>query len=261
MNVQLKERSGAFDPPIDYKPDGAALPVIDADEFVKVVETRRSVRRFTEEVVPDAIIRRCLDLALLSANSCNLQPWEFVAIKTPEIRAEVNRACLKQNAVRTAPALLAIVARTDTFRQNAADMLDHWPEPEIPKPVRAAFSTTMPFQYSLGWCGLKGLYKRFLYWKASRQSPTWRGPVNRAERREWATKTTALAAQTLMLALRAFGYDTCPIEGFDRPLAKRILNLSEGEEIIMFIAIGKRAGNGIYHKRARLPNDRFIREV
>lgn len=41
----------------------------------------------------------------------------------------------------------------------------------------------------------------------------------------WATKSTALAAQNLMLALRAHGYDSCPMEGFDEHRVKKLLNL------------------------------------
>jgi len=256
----VKERLGAFDPPPGYRSDAVQdLPEINSAEFIKVVESRRSVRRFTETPVPKEILQRCIELALLSPNSCNLQPWEFIILETPALRDKINRACLSQNAARTAPSMLAIVARTDTWRQNAADMLDIWPDNPVPPAVRTAFSKNLPFQYRLGGFGLVGLYKRYIYWKQSRKHPIWRGPVTGAERREWATKTTALAAQTLMLALRAHGYDTCPIEGFDRPRAKKLLGLSKHQEIIMFMAAGHRADDGVYEQRVRLPSDRFIK--
>lgn len=259
MTRTTKERLGAFDPPAGYNSGTEpVLPDINADEFIKVVESRRSVRRFTGTPVPDDVMRRCLELALLSPNSCNLQPWEFLVISSPALREKVNTACLSQNAARTAPNMLAIVARTDTWRQNAADMLDIWPDKPVPPAVRSAFSRNLPFQYRLGGLGLFGLYKRYIYWKQSRKHPIWRGPVTGAERREWATKTTALAAQTLMLALRAHEYDTCPIEGFDRPMAKKLLKLSRHQEIVMFLAAGKRASDGVYEQRVRLPSDRFI---
>ena len=31
----------------------------------------------------------------------------------------------------------------------------------------------------------------------------------------WAHKSTALACENLMLSLRAYGYDSCPMEGMD----------------------------------------------
>ena len=47
------------------------------DEFEKVARSRRSTRVFSGETVPENVMRRCIDLALLAPNSSNLQPWEF----------------------------------------------------------------------------------------------------------------------------------------------------------------------------------------
>ncbi|HET8705473.1 MAG TPA: nitroreductase family protein, partial [Pseudomonadales bacterium] len=60
------------------------LPTIDVEEFRKVVRSRRSVRRFLPDPVPDDVLNECLDLAMLAPNSSNLQPWEFYVIKSPE---------------------------------------------------------------------------------------------------------------------------------------------------------------------------------
>ena len=259
-NFKDGEMRNPFAPPKGYQPT-ESLPTIDTDEFIKVVETRRAVRRFTQEAVPEEIIDRCLELALLSPNSCNLQPWEFVKINNEKIREEINIACMNQNSARTAPNMIAVVARTDTWKRNAVDMLKYWPEPEVPKAVEKMLTKDIVFQYDLGWFGLKGIFKRLVYRAIGLKQPIWQGPVTIAEREEWATKTTALAAQTLMLAVRAFGYDTCPIEGFDRRRVDRILNLSKEEKVIMFVSIGKRAEDGLYQQRVRLPNSQFIREV
>ncbi len=47
------------------------------DDFYSVVRRRRSVRQYTDNPVPDAVIVRALEAALLAPNSSNLQPWEF----------------------------------------------------------------------------------------------------------------------------------------------------------------------------------------
>ncbi len=65
------------------------LPEIDVKEFEMVVETHRSIRRFTDEPVPDEIPNRCLDLAMLAPNSCNLQPWEFYIIKGTTVKKKL----------------------------------------------------------------------------------------------------------------------------------------------------------------------------
>ena len=61
-------------PELDYS---EPAPEINTEEFIKVVESRRSVRVYTEENIPEEIMQKCLDLALLAPNSSNLQAWEF----------------------------------------------------------------------------------------------------------------------------------------------------------------------------------------
>ena len=55
----------------DYR-DEAVAPQTSIEEFRKIVESRRSVRRFTDDPVPDAVVEDCLDLAMLAPNSSNL---------------------------------------------------------------------------------------------------------------------------------------------------------------------------------------------
>ena len=76
--------------------------------------------------------------------------------------------------------------------------------------------------------------------------------------RVWAHKTTALACQNLMLSLRAYGYDSCPMEGMDSKKIRKMLGLPKRAEVCMVIGIGKRADNGVYGKRFRLKSDEFI---
>ena len=77
----------------------------------------------------------------------------------------------------------------------------------------------------------------------------------------WAHKSTALACQTLMLSLRAFGYDSCPMEGIDSFRIKKLLKLPKKAQICMVISAGRRADNGVYGKRFRLNKERFIKII
>ena len=54
-------------------------PAIDTDkkEFIKVVNSRRSVRVFTDDPVDPDDLKECLEIALLAPTSSNLQCWEF----------------------------------------------------------------------------------------------------------------------------------------------------------------------------------------
>ncbi|MBR7518438.1 nitroreductase family protein, partial [Mycobacterium tuberculosis] len=81
-----------------------------------LIESRRAVRRFLPEPVPDKVIRDCLELAVLAPNSCNLQPWSFQVVRDPALLARLHPVCMSQNAAK-APLIIAVLARPDTWRQ------------------------------------------------------------------------------------------------------------------------------------------------
>ena len=67
-------------------------------------------------------------------------------------------------------------------------------------------------------------------------------PLSRQDLFKWATKSTSLACQNLMIAAEALGMNTCPMEGFDGRRLSRYLGLSgRHHEIVMVIAIGKKS--------------------
>ena len=46
-------------------------------DFFGLANKRRSVRKFTDDPIPEEVMRKTLDVSLLAANSSNLQPWEM----------------------------------------------------------------------------------------------------------------------------------------------------------------------------------------
>jgi len=64
-----------------------------------------------------------------------------------------------------------------------------------------------------------------------------------------------------MLALRAYGFDSCPMEGMDPERIRRMLDLPRAAEVCMVISAGKRAPNGVYGNRIRFDQDFFVKEV
>ena len=57
--------------------------------------------------------------------------------------------------------------------------------------------------------------------------------------RDEAMRSCGLAGQTIMLAAKAMGYDSCPMDGFDFDAAAKLIDLPGDHIITMFIAIGK----------------------
>lgn len=235
-------------------PDLACGPA----QLRQLIEQRRSVRRFTDEPVPDAVLRDCLELASLAPNSCNLQPWSFQVIRDPALRQRLHEVCLKQNAARTAPVLIAVLARPDTWRESCAAILDQWPEANVPDKVRDFYQRTAPFQYNQGAFGLRGLFKRALYSVVGLHRALMRQPNSHAEMRLWAVKSTSLAAQNLILALQSHGYATCPMEGFDEVRLRKVLQIPRRAVPIMLLAAGRAADNGVYNPRLRFPLEQRV---
>ena len=57
--------------------------------------------------------------------------------------------------------------------------------------------------------------------------------------RDEAMRSCGIAAQTLMLAAKSLGYDSCPMDGFDFDKVSERINLPDDHVITMFVAIGK----------------------
>ena len=89
-------------PEMDYTEAAAKT---DFDAFKAVVESRRSVRVYTDDKIPEQVMQDCLDLALLAPNSSNLQAWEFFWVKESKKKQALVEACLSQPAARTAAEL------------------------------------------------------------------------------------------------------------------------------------------------------------
>ena len=76
----------------------------------------------------------------------------------------------------------------------------------------------------------------------------------------WGHKSTALACAQFMLGMRAHGFDTCPMEGFDVVRVKKLLGLPRGADVTMVISAGKRAEGGIYGDRFRFDQSLIVKK-
>jgi len=59
---------------------------MDAHNFLR---SRRSVRRFTSKPISDSVIERILITTTYAPSAHNLQPWRFVVIKNPDVKARL----------------------------------------------------------------------------------------------------------------------------------------------------------------------------
>ena len=234
---------------------------IDVENFKKVVTSRRSVRKFTDKAIPAEVLDECLDLALLAPNSSNLQPWTFYVVQSAAKKKQLVKACLNQLAAKTASELIVCVARTDRVDEMAKMNITEFPFPVAPATVQKYYRF-IPYNYKTGYFNALGNFKKVAF-KVARQFDK-QLPVtafNPADAKLWASKTTALACENLVLALRAYGFDSCMMEGFDEPLVCKILNLNNQQYPVMVIAAGERAVDGVFFPQYRFNRELFIQKV
>ena len=236
---------------------------VDSEAFKNVVESRRSVRVFDDTKIPEKVMRECLRLALLAPNSSNLQTWEFFWVRDPEKKKKLVKYCFSQPAAKTAQELVVAVARPDRWKEINDLMLAKFDEKKKVR-LKAAYqyySRIVPKAYNMGPFGIYGPFKQLYVWYKGLRRPMPRGPFSLSGMRLWAQKSTALACQNFMLAIRAHGFDSCPMEGMDAKRVKALLDLPNQASICMVISAGKRSETGVYGPRVRFDQDLFIKEI
>ncbi len=55
------------------------------NETIKVINQRRSIRKFKKEQIPESILREILNCALYAPNAMNQQKWHFTVIQNPAL--------------------------------------------------------------------------------------------------------------------------------------------------------------------------------
>lgn len=78
--------------------------------FFDLIRTKRAVRQFRSEPLPEDVIRSILDAGRLAGSAKNMQPWHFIAIQRRETLLALSR--LGQWAGHLAGASLAVALAT-----------------------------------------------------------------------------------------------------------------------------------------------------
>jgi nitroreductase len=237
-------------------------------QFDQIVKGRRSMRVFDAEKPFDSnAVLRSIQRSLLAPNSSNMQMWEFYHVKSEDKLKVISKFCMNQSAARTAREMIIIVIPKKKYKQRAASnyafhhaRYNNKPEKELTKREQRRlkyYSQLMLFYYFQDWFGIAGMIRKLVVSVASFWRPVvWQ--VSKNDLRVVCHKSAALAAQTFMLSMKAEGYDTCPMEGFDSHKLKRYLKFPSSYEINMIISCGPGTEQGLYHEQFRVPEEEVI---
>ncbi|MGE7878066.1 nitroreductase family protein [Peribacillus muralis] len=200
------------------------------NDFKEILTGRRSIKKYDPTVkITRAEMEEILTIATLAPSSVNMQPWRLLVIDSPEGKATLAPlARFNQTQVETSSAVIAVFGDLNNF-ENAEEIyskaveMGHMPM-EVKENILASFA---------------GYYER----------------TTTEEMKDVVLIDGGLVSMQLMLAARAFGYDTNPIGGYEKDKIAEAFGMDKDRYVpVMLISIGKAADGG--HASVRLPIDK-----
>jgi nitroreductase len=172
----------------------------------EAIRARRAVKHFdAAHVMPAAHEALLIDLARQAPTSFNLQNWRAVNVKDKALRAEIRAAAWNQAQVTDASLLFVFAA---DLRAHTRDPARYWANaPKEAKDILVPLIT--PFYEGRDWLA-----------------------------RDEGMRSVGFAAQTVMLAAKALGYDSCPMIGFDLDAVAKLVRVPPDHAIAMMLAVG-----------------------
>ena len=233
----------------------------------EAIQNRRSVRIFKENKLDSKKVKDCIYNATLAPNSSNLQLWEFVHVNDPLYLKKLSKACMNQSAAKTASQIVVVVTRKDLWKKRSKENIEflntqyekNLITEKRHKNALKYYKKLIPILY-FDILGLLGVIKYLIFQFIGLFVPVVR-QTTRTDLRIVVHKTAGLAAQNFMNSMSAIGYDTCPMEGSDTLMVKKILNIPRGAEINMVIGCGERLEKGVFGPRFRVPFENVYRYI
>ncbi len=215
------------------------------NETLNAIFQRRAVRLFEPAEIPEVVREQILDAARHAPSSFNLQPYKFYWVQSAAKQTALVELCLGQRPAKTASALVVAVADIGSLSATSQSQLEWMHRSNFTKEKIDDYERTAKIGrilFMLGPFQLFAASKWFLFRLINLWSIMGMPPTFRKDLFKWATKSTSLACQNLMIAAQALGLDTCPMEGFDGRRILRFLGLAgRHHEVVMVIAMGKKS--------------------
>jgi nitroreductase len=176
-------------------------------ETTEAIIQRRAVKSYDPEyTMPELEIEQLLSLAKLAPTAFNQQNYRFVLVRDKALRKQIRDVAWGQPQVTDASLLIVICADLKAWEKDPARYWANAGE-QVQDYMRSAIDQ---------------------YYRDREQ-------VQRDE----AMRSAGIAAQTIMLAAKAMGYDSCPMDGFDFAAVSKLINLPPDHVLAMFVVVGK----------------------
>ena len=86
-------------------------------DLLDLIETRKSVRKYSSKHIPDADLRKILEAGRLAPSWMNVQSWKFILVKSQENKDLLSELSIGQQHVKNADALIVCVADLNAWAE------------------------------------------------------------------------------------------------------------------------------------------------
>ena len=208
-------------------------------QLLASLEWRYATKAFDTRKLPDATWAALEESLRLAPSSYGLQPWKFIVVNDPALRAKLRPVSWNQSQVTDASHLVVFARRTEVTEADVNEFFHQMVS------ERGADATKLePYRQMMIGGVVKG--------------------KDSAGQKEWAARQLYIALGQLMGAAAAMAIDTCALEGIDPDAYSEILGLKgTGYEVVVACAVGYRSSEDKYAgmKKIRFPAARVISRV
>lgn len=209
------------------------------DQLLASLRWRYATKQFdASRKIPAETWAALEESLVLTPSSFGLQPWKFLIVETPAVRAKLLPDSWNQAQVTEASHFVVLTARTDLTTVD----IDAWVSRLSEIQGRPA-DTLAP---------LRGMIVGFAE------------TMSEEERHAWNVRQVYIALGQLMASAATLGIDACPMEGISKSAYDRILGLeNSGYATVVACALGYRAETDKYATapKARFEASRVIQHV
>jgi len=118
-------------------------------DVMEAIRTRRSVREYRPDPVPEGTLDRLMEALRLAPSACNNQPWRFVIVTEPGLRKKLASASQGQMFIAEAP---VIVVGCALPKRAYRWMGGHWNSADVDVAIALDHLTLAAASEGLGTC-------------------------------------------------------------------------------------------------------------
>ena len=95
--------------------------------ILKIIQKRRSIRRYKKEPISEEVLQRVLEAARLAPSGKNFQPWKFIIVQDEELKKKLAVASAEQHFMAEAPVIIVACGFPEDSYSRLGRYMKSWP--------------------------------------------------------------------------------------------------------------------------------------